>query len=356
MPLPRYIRGRRPRILLFIACGAVLFFLMQFFALKVLNMSAKKNARMAVVSGIVMESEHNKPVEFDQTIDEKKEESLLRDKLLVLKNLSLPRGVHSEKAKLYHPDKDNMFHCIKSQKRIHFSRVNDDYCDCEDSSDEPGTSACPDALFYCHWQMPDTEPHLIVSSRVNDGLCDCCDGSDEWNNVLLPKDLVIKVKNKKSSVYQGPCENKCAKIIQMNQENYKIKQLGKRLKKSYLQAAGVLDNKAPFGPDGVFYKLSKSCYPFKILQYEYTVCPFESVKQQQFPHPARVLGRRPQWKHVLPYKYVLQMVAGDADLCPDGISRTTNIHFICGLNDKVTQILEDDRCLYIVKFSTPAAC
>ncbi|KAJ8322398.1 hypothetical protein KUTeg_000048 [Tegillarca granosa] len=315
MPLPRYIRGRRPRILLFIACGAVLFFLMQFFALKVLNMSAKKNARMAVVSGIVMESEHNKPVEFDQTIDEKKEESLLRDKLLVLKNLSLPRGVHSEKAKLYHPDKDNMFHCIKSQKRIHFSRVNDDYCDCEDSSDEPGTSACPDALFYCHWQMPDTEPHLIVSSRVNDGLCDCCDGSDEWNNVLLPKDLVIKVKNKKSSVYQGPCENKCAKIIQMNQENYKIKQLGKRLKKSYLQAAGVLDNKA------------------------YTVCPFESVKQQQFPHPARVLGRRPQWKHVLPYKYVLQM-----------------IHFICGLNDKVTQILEDDRCLYIVKFSTPAAC
>ncbi|KAJ8311851.1 hypothetical protein KUTeg_010597 [Tegillarca granosa] len=180
--------------------------------------------------------------------------------------------------------------------------------------------------------MPDTEPHFIVSSRVNDGLCDCCDGSDEWNNVLLPKDLIIKVKNKKSSVYQGPCENKCAKIIQMNQENYKIKQLGKRLKKSYLQAAGVLDNKA------------------------YTVCPFESVKQQQFPHPARVLGRRPQWKHVLPYKYVLQMVAGDADLCPDGISRTTNIHFICGLNDKVTQILEDDRCLYIVKFSTPAAC
>lgn len=57
-------------------------------------------------------------------------------------------------------------------------RFNDDYCDCADGSDEPGTSACSgiDSRFQCH---DNTVPRSIPSSMVDDGICDCCDGSDE---------------------------------------------------------------------------------------------------------------------------------------------------------------------------------
>ena len=38
---------------------------------------------------------------------------------------------------LYKPDID--FTCFDGSKSIPFSSVNDDYCDCVDGSDEPGT-------------------------------------------------------------------------------------------------------------------------------------------------------------------------------------------------------------------------
>lgn len=59
--------------------------------------------------------------------------------------------------------------CLDGSKVISWSAVNDDYCDCPDGSDEPGTGACPDTKFYCR-----NEGHIgafIPSSRVGDGLC-----------------------------------------------------------------------------------------------------------------------------------------------------------------------------------------
>ncbi|KAL5394901.1 hypothetical protein PMIN06_005678 [Paraphaeosphaeria minitans] len=129
-----------------------------------------------------------------------------------------PRGVGPDFAKYY---KDaTSFACISNPEiKLDASRINDDYCDCPDGSDEPGTSACSyisplspkqpsrydptkindsQALpgFYCK-----NKGHIasyVPFTNVNDGVCDyelCCDGSDEWEGVGGIK-----------------CEDKCAKI------------------------------------------------------------------------------------------------------------------------------------------------
>lgn len=103
-----------------------------------------------------------------------------------------PRGIAFERASLYIPDKD--FACFDGSYIIPFSFVNDDYCDCPDASDEPGTSACPNGTFHC--TNAGHTPLMIPSSRVNDGICDCCDGSDEWAN----------------NVRKGTCENTCEEL------------------------------------------------------------------------------------------------------------------------------------------------
>ncbi|KAI9729629.1 MAG: hypothetical protein M1818_008476 [Claussenomyces sp. TS43310] len=132
---------------------------------------------------------------------------------------SRPRGVGPEFAKYY--KNPATFTCISTPSVIiDIGQVNDDYCDCPDGSDEPGTSACThlsvlspiqpvsDSItgtsnvtvalpgFYC--KNKGHKPEYIPFAYVNDGVCDyevCCDGSDEWEGVGGVK-----------------CEDRCAKM------------------------------------------------------------------------------------------------------------------------------------------------
>ncbi|PRQ50052.1 putative glucosidase 2 subunit beta, glucosidase II beta subunit [Rosa chinensis] len=88
-------------------------------------------------------------------------------------------GVHPLDEKYFAPE---VIKCKDDSKSFTRDRLNDNFCDCVDGTDEPGTSACPAGKFYC--RNIGSTPQFIFSSRVNDRICDCCDGSDENDGSL----------------------------------------------------------------------------------------------------------------------------------------------------------------------------
>ncbi|KAF8099867.1 hypothetical protein N665_0236s0028 [Sinapis alba] len=85
----------------------------------------------------------------------------------------------------YYKSSSSEIKCKDGSRRFTKAQLNDDFCDCADGTDEPGTSACPNGKFYC--RNAGHSPLVLFSSRVNDGICDCCDGSDEYGgNVTCP--------------------------------------------------------------------------------------------------------------------------------------------------------------------------
>ncbi|WWD22735.1 hypothetical protein CI109_107228 [Kwoniella shandongensis] len=131
------------------------------------------------------------------------------------------RGLSSALFDKYTPNSSGTFTCLDGSLTLPFSAINDDYCDCPDGSDEPGTSACPIGIFYCK-----NEGHIpgqVLSSRVNDGICDpeCCDGSDEWAT--------------------GACPDRCAEIGRNYREardaEQKTRKTGGKIRNSYIKWA-----------------------------------------------------------------------------------------------------------------------
>lgn len=114
-----------------------------------------------------------------------------------LADVPRPRGVALTKATLYKPRSDDTWICLDGSRTLKFLQINDDYCDCADGSDEPGTSACTHGTFHC--ANRGHRPQDVPSSRVNDGICDCCDGSDEY-------------------LAEGMCSNSCIELGRVEQE------------------------------------------------------------------------------------------------------------------------------------------
>mmetsp|Transcript_1190 Transcript_1190/g.1866 ORF Transcript_1190/g.1866 Transcript_1190/m.1866 type:complete len:480 (+) Transcript_1190:60-1499(+) len=113
------------------------------------------------------------------------------------------------------------FRCDNGERELALEAVNDDYCDCDDGTDEPGSAACSGrttATFFCANEHHVAE--FIPASRVADNICDCCDGADES---------------------MGTCENVCEQVGAEHRANVLSQQreraLGLEVKQRYLKEA-----------------------------------------------------------------------------------------------------------------------
>ncbi|CAL9011791.1 unnamed protein product [Prunus brigantina] len=114
---------------------------------------------------------------------------LLASSLTIVHSLSKPPllGVHPLDEQYFASE---VIKCKDNSKSFTRDRLNDNFCDCVDGTDEPGTSACPAGKFYC--RNIGSTPQFLFSSRVNDHFCDCCDGSDEYDgNVNCPNTCIM---------------------------------------------------------------------------------------------------------------------------------------------------------------------
>ena len=67
-----------------------------------------------------------------------------------------------------------LFTCLDGELSISWSAVNDDYCDCIDGSDEPGTGACPNMRWVFTRVPVVTHPSYVIPPPQEMGVHENC--------------------------------------------------------------------------------------------------------------------------------------------------------------------------------------
>lgn len=274
-------------------------------------------------------------------------------------------GVQPDRHIFYQLNNSQTFNCLDGSHSIPKEFVNDDYCDCIDASDEPGTSACTNGRFYC--QNEGFISKLISSAWVNDGLCDCCDGSDEYNSSvvcqntcgILGENYRREQEKHREIADQGSAIRSQYKeqARQRREQNQLLLEQYKRELNDKENAIKMLEEEmnADFGPSQVFFPLKGKCYSYADREYTYTLCPFERATQESTSGAQTELGRWAGWAGPADSLHSKQKYEGGVQ-CWNGPARSALINIACGVEDKIISVTEPSKCEYSYEFITPAAC
>lgn len=273
-------------------------------------------------------------------------------------------GVHPDQIKYYQPDSEHFFTCLDGSARISYDSVNDDYCDCKDASDEPGTAACFHGQFFC--KNGGYIQKLIPSAWVNDGQCDCCDTSDEYNSTAKCQNTcgeLGEVYRQEQQLRLDIADKGSAIRSQYKQEAKQRKEQNSELLQQYKRELSEKENaikrleeelNADFGPSNVFLPLKDKCFTFKDREYTYSLCMFDRATQESSGMHTE-LGRWAGWTGPSEDLHSKQRYEGGTQ-CWNGPARATVVNIICGVEDKITSVTEPSKCEYVYEFTSPAAC
>uniref|UniRef100_A0AAY5EU42 Glucosidase 2 subunit beta n=1 Tax=Electrophorus electricus TaxID=8005 RepID=A0AAY5EU42_ELEEL len=321
------------------------------------------------------------------------------------------RGISMSYKRFYRERKS--FLCIDGSKLIPFDRVNDDYCDCADGSDEPGTAACPNGRFYC--VNLGFRPHYVQSSRVSDGICDCCDGSDEFNRPLQTEvvhltflcrilgqherqELEERMKTlnegwllKRQLIEEGALVwqekqvtsdhrhtpdtdlYKCDLLLQLSHSALSpcfslscflaVESAGEELQKVE-EAYNTVQSEIrelteklaiDYGPEREFMFLLSHCLQLAVYEYVYTLCPFSQVIQKNSVGSEVMLGKWGGWLDS-PDSAYSQMRYEHGEPCWQAPERSAVVTLACGTQTELRSVREPSKCHYTMELHTPAAC
>lgn len=276
------------------------------------------------------------------------------------------RGVHPAKLSYYQSLLDKThFTCIDGTSSIPIEALNDDFCDCNDGSDEPGTPACMHGEFFCHNQGYLSK--IIPSGWVNDGRCDCCDTSDEYNSTVICEnncDTLGSIHRRHMELRREISDRGSALRKEYKLEAKRKRERNNELIQTYKQevtekseAIKVLEEEinSDFGPSSVFLPLKNKCFEHKDREYTYTLCLFEKAVQESISGMQTELGRWSGWIGSSENIYSRQRYDG-GNQCWNGPTRSALVNIECGVEDGIISVSEPSKCEYVFEFITPAAC